>query len=112
MASDYQEGQRLFADKDYSVNAQFFQVFHFLFLILTWHVLNVEFVDLSCLSPIPTPLPQDMFELARRFKISNPDKMRGEYGKLVYLLQDASIPQVRHLLMSRPPHVKLTHFSP
>ena len=30
---------------------------------------------------------QDIFELARRYKIMNPEKLRGDYGKLMYLLQ-------------------------
>lgn len=41
---------------------------------------------------------QDCFEAGRRFKIMNPDKMRSEYGKLVYLLMDSSDSQLQGLL--------------
>ena len=41
---------------------------------------------------------QTVFEIARRHKVMNPEKMRTEYGKLVYLLQDSRDPQINELL--------------
>jgi hypothetical protein len=38
---------------------------------------------------------QTVFEVSRRYKVLNPEKMRSEYGKLMYLLQDAQLPAVR-----------------
>ena len=45
---------------------------------------------------------QDIFELARRYKIMNPEKMRGDYGKLMYLLQDGNSEQITELLEFSP----------
>jgi hypothetical protein len=44
---------------------------------------------------------QDVFEIGRRHKVMNPEKMRSEYGKMVYLLQDSQSPQVQELLEFR-----------
>lgn len=41
---------------------------------------------------------QTVLEIGRRHKIMNPEKMRGEYGKLVYMLQDSVTPEVQQLL--------------
>ena len=44
---------------------------------------------------------QDVFEIGRRHKVMNPEKMRSEYGKMVYLLQDSQSPEVQELLEFR-----------
>ncbi|KAI9293465.1 hypothetical protein K502DRAFT_325301 [Neoconidiobolus thromboides FSU 785] len=41
---------------------------------------------------------QDLFEIGRRYKVMNPEKMRTAYGKLMFLLQDSCIPEVQEML--------------
>lgn len=41
---------------------------------------------------------QDAFEIARRHKISNPEKMRSNYGKLVFMLQDSQGDDISKML--------------
>jgi hypothetical protein len=54
LSTDYQQGQELFATREFQANEEFYQ---------------------------------RLFELGRRHKIMNPDKMRTTYGKLIYILQ-------------------------
>jgi len=41
---------------------------------------------------------QTILEIGRRHKVMNPEKMRGEYGKLIYMLQDSSSQEVQQFL--------------
>jgi hypothetical protein len=41
---------------------------------------------------------QDMFEIARRHKIRNPEKMRSAYGKLMHVLMDSVSPEIQEML--------------
>jgi hypothetical protein len=41
---------------------------------------------------------QRAFEIARRYKIMNPEKMRTAYGKMIYLLQDSMLPDIQDLI--------------
>lgn len=37
---------------------------------------------------------QDIFEVGRRYKIMNPERMRDTYGKLCYMVMDSRLPQI------------------
>lgn len=41
------------------------------------------------------PFFQECFELGRRYKVMNPDRMRSEYGKLVYMLMDSADSEIQ-----------------
>lgn len=41
---------------------------------------------------------KEMLEIVRRYKITNPEKLRSEYGKLIYLMQDAVSETMKPLL--------------
>lgn len=41
---------------------------------------------------------QGMLEIIRRYKITNPEKLRSEYGKLIYLMQDSVSAEIQPLL--------------
>ena len=64
VSEDYDLGQKLLVDRNFSVNADFFR---------------------------------SILEIGRRHKIMNPEKMRSEYGKLIYILMDAAQPKIQEL---------------
>ena len=64
---------------------------------LMWHHVHVQVLVDRNFQPHESDI-QDMLEIARRYKITNPEKMRSEYGKLVYLMQDAESEDIKPLL--------------
>jgi len=49
-----------------------------------------------------------IFEVGRRYKVMNPDKMRSTYGKLMFLLQDAQSSEIQQALGFRVVRAMLT----
>ncbi|EEB07578.1 DUF2009 protein [Schizosaccharomyces japonicus yFS275] len=41
---------------------------------------------------------QSIFEIGRRYKVLNPDKMKVTYGKMMYVVQDSMLPEVKDVL--------------
>ncbi|AET40761.1 uncharacterized protein Ecym_6386 [Eremothecium cymbalariae DBVPG len=41
---------------------------------------------------------QDVFEIGRRYKIMNPERMRDTFGKLCYMVMDSRLPQIEEQL--------------
>uniref|UniRef100_A0AAV1T4Z0 B box-type domain-containing protein n=1 Tax=Peronospora matthiolae TaxID=2874970 RepID=A0AAV1T4Z0_9STRA len=39
-----------------------------------------------------------VFEIGRRYKVMNPERMRNNYGKMIYLLQDANVREIQKYL--------------
>lgn len=48
---------------------------------------------------------QDVFEIGRRYKIMNPERMRDTYGKLCYMVMDSRLPQIEE-------HMEFHFFKP
>lgn len=41
---------------------------------------------------------QDVFEIGRRYKVMNPERMRDTYGKLCYMVMDSRLPQIEEYM--------------
>lgn len=88
-AVDYTKGQEVIA----SINPSIFRAncSHALIIVILQVLVDRNF------QPHEEAI-QDMLEIARRYKITNPEKMRSEYGKLIYLIQDAESDEIKPLL--------------
>lgn len=41
---------------------------------------------------------QNIFEIGRRYKIMNPEEMRTNYGKMMYMIMDSRLPEIKQIL--------------
>lgn len=41
---------------------------------------------------------QSVFEIGRRYKIMNPERMRSSFGKLMYIIMDSRLPEIKQIL--------------
>ena len=63
-------------------------IYIYLYIFSSIYIYSPHFIDKL----------QKLLEISRRYKITNPEKMRSEYGKLVYLMQDADTLEIKQLL--------------
>jgi hypothetical protein len=84
LCANFTIGEALIKDaQNFDENASFFQR---VFEVLQTAALAVPVRNRDFLSAFAR------LQVGRRYKITNPDKMRSVYGKMMYLLQDARLP--------------------
>lgn len=85
IAHQYDVGQRLIKERDFNANADFFRYIS-------------SSSQTQCPMPYFTSYFRNVFEIGRRYKILNPERMRDSYGKLIYFLMDSRKPEVSSML--------------
>ena len=106
IAQDYRKGQKMVAERNFQDNASFFQV-RAAAEVRSIHM-RTEGSEGNAGSPArrvlvatfnsSTAAAQDVFEVGRRFRIMNPDRMRSTYGLLMYMLMDSAEATIQELL--------------
>ena len=95
VAVDYGVGQATLEDRDFAANADFFRE---IFELARRYKVLTSAVSVFYLLTTHSLLVSTTHPHFSTDKIMNPEKLRGDYGKLMYLLQDANSPQVAELL--------------